>query len=471
MSWRERPRPTALLSSIVIGGGPGGLGPLIWAAQHGHLPGWLDEGVAIVERSGRLGGNLGRYGINSDSLGGSYLECLDREGIPEPMRQMRDEAVTREMAVYADAFPPLPLVDRYMSRIGIAVTEILADHPASALHLYTDARSLHLRSDGSVAVFVYGPDGRARTLVARSAVVAVGGHQPWRDQSLLGLRFADCQARLLPSNDLLSHAGLAEANAILAAAGSRRIVILGGSHSAYAVAWALLELPGAARLDAGQIVIVQRRPPRVFYPDQAAADADSDPVHPGDICVRTQRVNRMGGLRGHGRDIWRRIMARPGCEPETRITIIGAEDLGETGLRTLVDEAALVAPCLGYRSATLPIIDDKGHRLALRADANGDAVGDDCRLVLTDGSVLPNVYGIGLGTGFRPSLAMGCEPNFSGQANSLWLYQNDIGATIYRGIHEDTLSSPFKRGGGAVTRDGGVMSDNETGAYDPSVAV
>jgi hypothetical protein len=95
-----------------------------------------------------------------------------------------------------------------------------------------------------------------------------------------------------------------------------------------------------------------------------------------------------------------------------------------------------VIPCLGYRSATLPIIDEHGRRLALRADADGDAVADDCRLVLADGTALPNVYGIGLGTGFRPSLAMGCEPNFSGQANSLWLYQNDIGGTIWRGIHE-----------------------------------
>ena len=31
---------------------------------------------------------------------------------------------------------------------------------------------------------------------------------------------------------------------------------------------------------------------------------------------------------------------------------------------------------------------------------------------------------------------MGGENNFTGQVNSLWLYQNDIGATIYRGIHE-----------------------------------
>jgi hypothetical protein len=442
MSWRERPRTPALLSSVIIGGGPGGLGPLVWAAQHGRLPDWLDEGVAIVERSGRLGGSLGRYGINSDSLGGSYLECLAPEAIPGPLRRMRDEAVTSEMAVYRDAYPPLPLVDRYMSRIGIAMTEIFADHPASALHLHTEARSVHLRSDGNVAVFVDGPDGRARTLVARSAVVAVGGHQPWRDQSLLGLRLADCRTRLMPSNELLSHAGLAEANAIIGTAGDRQIVILGGSHSAYAVAWALLELPAAARLKTGQVVIVQRRPPRIFYPDRAAADADSYPVHPGDICQRTQRVNRMGGLRGHGRDIWRRIMARPGCEPETRIAIVDVATLDGDELRTLMDEAALVAPCLGYRSATLPIMDEAGHRLALRADANGDAVGDDCRLVLADGSALSNVYGIGLGTGFRPSLGMGCEPNFSGQANSLWLYQNDIGATIYRGIHNKKPEVP-----------------------------
>ena len=31
---------------------------------------------------------------------------------------------------------------------------------------------------------------------------------------------------------------------------------------------------------------------------------------------------------------------------------------------------------------------------------------------------------------------MGGEPNFDGQANSLWLYQNDIGGVIYRAIHE-----------------------------------
>ena len=40
-----------VLSTIVVGGGPGGLGPLIWAAQQGLLADWLDQGVALVERN------------------------------------------------------------------------------------------------------------------------------------------------------------------------------------------------------------------------------------------------------------------------------------------------------------------------------------------------------------------------------------------------------------------------------------
>ncbi len=142
----------------------------------------------------------------------------------------------------------------------------------------------------------------------------------------------------------------------------------------------------------------------------------------------------MGGLRGHGRDMWRQIARRPGTTPEPRVIVLAEQDFANAELQAMLDEAALIVPCLGYRSATLPIFDANGRRLALRADSNGDAVGDDCRLLLADGAKLPNVFGIGLGTGFRPSEEMGCEPNFRGQANSLWLYQNDVGALIYHAI-------------------------------------
>ena len=54
----------------------------------------------------------------------------------------------------------------------------------------------------------------------------------------------------------------------------------------------------------GRSSILQRREPRIFYPDRNAALDDLYDVEPGDICPRTQRVNRMGGLRGlRSRDV------------------------------------------------------------------------------------------------------------------------------------------------------------------------
>jgi hypothetical protein len=281
-------------------------------------------------------------------------------------------------------------------------------------------------------------------MIAHSAVVAVGGRQLCGDTELApGLKFADCKTRhVLPSNELLTHAGLAEADRIIRRAEGRRIVVLGGSHSAYAAAWALLELPAAEALVDGQLAIVQRRAPRVFYSDRAAAEADDYEIAPGDVCARTGRVNRMGGLRGHGRDIWRRIARRAGVAAESRVAIHPMQDFSVATLRAEIEQAALVVPCFGYRSATLPIFDPSGERLRLAADDNRDAVSDSCRLLRADGTELPNVFGVGLGTGFRPSETMGCEPNFSGQANSLWLYQNDIGGLIYRGIQAAAAALP-----------------------------
>jgi hypothetical protein len=430
-----------MLSSVIIGGGPGGLGPIIWAAQHGLLPAWLDRGVAVVERQAHLGGTLGRFGIKSDSLGGSYLECLEAAGLPPQLKPLRDEPVAHEMARYRDSFPPLTLVDRYMRRIGIALADMLAER--SGLHLCTEARAIHLRRDGSVEVDITGPEGRESVLLARSAVVALGGRQHWMNGELKpGLPLTNCQMRhVMPSDRALSIAGLKEADQILAEAGRRPILILGGSHSAYSVAGALLELPGAERLAKGQIIILQRREPRIFYPDRKAALDDLYEVEPGDICPRTQRVNRMGGLRGFGREMWRQIALRPKATPEPRVVTMDMQGLTAGDLNAMIAEAALVVPSFGYRSAMLPVFDADGERLTLNAELGGVAVGESSRLLLSDGTSLHNLFGIGLGTGYKLPPSMGGEPNFNGQANSLWLYHNDIGAVIYRAIHEQARLS------------------------------
>lgn len=441
-----------MLSCVIIGGGPGGLGPLIWAAQHGRLESWLDQGIAVVERRPRLGGTLGRFGIHSDSLGRSYLECLEAPHLPKRLRSLRTDPVTLEMERYRDTFPPLTLVDYYMHRIGLALSAMLGESDRSRLHLCTEATAIRLQEGGTVAVDIVGPDGAADTLVARSAIMALGGRQSWTQQELRpGLTLSHCRLRqVMPSDRLLSGTGLREADRLLMQADGRRVLILGGAHSAYSAAGALLELPAAARLGSGQIAIVQRRRPRVFYPDRAAAVADLYDVADSDICPRTHRVNRMGGLRGHGREIWRRAAGRPQTRPEPRLAVLHLQDFSAEELHTAIEEAALVVPCFGYRSSTLPVFDASGERLTLDADAGGIAVGEHCRLLAGNGTSLPNLFGIGLGTGYRLPASMGGEPSFEGQANSLWLYHNDIGEVIYRAVQE--LSDGASQANGAMTR-------------------
>ena len=94
MSSAEQAADDEPYSSVVVGGGPGGLGPLLWAAQRGLLDAWLNQGIALIERNGRLGGTLGRYGICSDSLGGSYLECLEAESLAPSFHHLRGHATT-----------------------------------------------------------------------------------------------------------------------------------------------------------------------------------------------------------------------------------------------------------------------------------------------------------------------------------------------------------------------------------------
>src|SRR5260370_37665795 len=187
-------------SSVVVGGGPGGMGPLLWAAQNGLLDAWLEQGVALVERSGPLGGTPGRFGICSDSLGGSYLECLETEALAPSFHHLRLDPAALETQRYPGGFGPLPLVDRYMGQIGHALAAAFASHPASALHFHTTVQSIHLRTDGTVAVFARGSDARPKTLAARSAIVALGGRQPWQDNApQSGLTFPDGAHRRAPS--------------------------------------------------------------------------------------------------------------------------------------------------------------------------------------------------------------------------------------------------------------------------------
>ena len=64
-------------------------------------------------------------------------------------------------------------------------------------------------------------------------------------------------------------------------------------------------------------------------------------------------------------------------------------------------------------------------------------VDDHCRVMDAGGNSLPHLFAIGLAAGFVPYGKLGGEKSFRGQANGLWLWQNDVGAMI-----ADAILSP-----------------------------
>ena len=422
-----------MFETMILGAGPGGTGPLIWAAANGLLGDWLDAGIAVVDRQDAMGGTIGRYLLTGDTLGGTCLECLDGPGAEPCLVGLRSDPTVRALEAYRSARPPLPLVGRFINRLGAALAAEIGRHAQSCFLPRTRVTSLRLTTDGGVAGELIDPQGRRRTLCASSVVLALGGRQPcaWEAIELRpGVSLGRWRDRIVASDRLLAAGGTALAKPRL---GLRRrpprAVILGGSHSAFSVAWTLLEGLPDSPFERGGVSILYRSPVRVFYPSRAEALADGYQFTEADVCPATGRVHRLGGLRGDGRTLFQRLQGLGGLAPEDRAVALPLDRIDTATLCGLLEAADLIVPAVGYRLETVPLHAADGRRIPLAR--SGPSVDAGARLRLADGSVLPNVFGIGLGSGFRPWGAMAGEPSFAGQQNSLWLYQHGLGALIH----------------------------------------
>lgn len=69
--------PVRTLSLAIVGGGPGGIAPLLAAHRAGRLDALLDGDVALIDQTSDLGsGTIRNYAINSDRIGHTFFDCL-----------------------------------------------------------------------------------------------------------------------------------------------------------------------------------------------------------------------------------------------------------------------------------------------------------------------------------------------------------------------------------------------------------
>jgi hypothetical protein len=434
---------TREFGTIIVGAGPAGVGPLVSACRKNRLDELLDSRVLIVDAGDKLGvGAIGGYAIQSDTSADTLLESIEA-GDPRILDRVRATAVAREVETHRGSSLPLALVGAFLEQLGLALRAVVDAHPESAFYPRSTVREIRRLNGDEWLVSIDRHPKLTEQVIAHRVITACGGIQN-REHALNSpivegytLSGAGLADRVMTSNTLLSKDGPQKAREFLKSNPRRTVTIIGGSHSAMSAAGTLLNLSGLS-FDPGAITILHNRPFRIFYPsrEDALRDGYTD-FGPQDFCPLTNRLYRLAGLRMESRTLARRVLGIGNAEPEPRVRLIPLDRSQPLPRESqdAIENAGLIITAFGYRPATPAFFDAAGDPIALQSDDASAAlplVDTQCRVLDRAGNILPNVYGVGLASGFRYTGALGGEPSFTGQTNGLWLYQNDIGDMLRR---------------------------------------
>jgi hypothetical protein len=435
---------------VIIGGGPAGLAPLLAAHRRGRLADLLKEGVTVVEQAGSVGeGTIGRWCINSDSTAFTFADCL--AGPPDSeLAELRSHRLTKEFVELGEGTVPLRRAGEFLGLVGQAMNDVIAASPNGRVLKGYRAVSTQRTGTGWVTLIRDLETGRERTIDSRNVVLATGATQPverLRREVVAGVNLVErCGERLLQSGEVVSTTGFAAIAARLGGLGRPpRVAIVGGSTSAAAIAFAMLNRMPGVTFGPGGLTILHRRDLRIFYPNVEAALADGyTEFGPDDICPVSGRVFRLSGFRLDSRELIMRargIGGRP-AEPRLQLHRLGVDDAASLAL---LDNSDIVIAALGYRPRALPVFDEAGGRVSLQSETGPQArlVDNHCRVMDASGNPLPHLFAIGLAAGFVPYGKLGGEPSFRGQANGLWLWQNDVGAMIADAILSPSFAEDY----------------------------
>jgi hypothetical protein len=213
------------------------------------------------------------------------------------------------------------------------------------------------------------------TIYSEIAVLATGGQQ-----LLPSLQVPNHNKKMLSSDFVITKEGIAELESRLSKIkqSARKVVIIGGSHSAFSAAWICLNKldPQLVSFGPGNISIVHRTPVMVFYGTRREADVDGY----GDfkqVCKHGQ-VHPFGGIRGDAKQLYRQI--KSGKETRVRMLLIKGGSSAPAAMR-LMDEAAIIVWACGYSTCAVPVRGIDGTDIPLQFSCGQVEVDDNARVL------------------------------------------------------------------------------------------
>ncbi len=402
----------------VIGLGVAGLGLAMAADKQGRLDELLNKGLTFIDKRAPDQWHSLQYDIASNSGAADFLEGIRRDGMAA---ELLASPLGEKILASQDGLINLQVVASFFEQLARQLADEVSGYSQSGIIHGQTVSELRLEKDGSVSSL-----NPARQVLARSrqAVIASGG----QEQLLQPLQqLADqAEAELWCSEAILRGAK----NTVLGEriAAGKRIVVVGGAHSAFSVLDYLLRYFGDA-LGEQQLMLFVRGPVRLYHRSVDDCRQLSPLADVSRLDRASGEVNRYSGLRGDARQVYMDVIA--GREP--RVSIVTGDDVTAEH----VAESGCVIQATGYRSRS-PVITDAGGNIVSVAHHHGNLkLTDTFNLQAAEGEPLTALYALGLGC-FNAT-----EPHFMATGEvpvGVNIYHAQDAQRIFRAIYDAPFS-------------------------------
>lgn len=432
--------------NAICGAGPAGMGLVICAYQNGLFNKMLDKGIVLIDEKSILGiGSLGDYHITANSLGKVFLEFLERVRNDPNFSNLMNHPYVKKLDQQREDAPALSSVAKYLGLLSENLIHKMKANQNCRILSSTNIHYIQQHESGLYEINIKVKEKNSShtgKIYARNVILNLGGKQNpddylyrrlWSNFNLLSYK-----NKVIPSGTILKLSYAEFHNTVLP--GFSRIMIVGGSHSAFSVALRLFEEAKINPEIKREIHILHRNDIKLFFNDKSeATKANYSLDEEKDICPLSKKVNRFSGLRYNAFNFAVELLKsghikNETCEIKLVPITVNSSSQKNKFLESLFENANLIIPCFGYQANLVPLYNNLGFLIPIKQETDGLSVNNKGQIYTKNNYLIPNMYSYGLGSGLRRSERVGGEPSFQGRLDGVWLYQNDVGRIILEQI-------------------------------------
>lgn len=391
----------------IIGAGPAALGIFVAADRVHVLDKLLTSGMLIHESAKGLQDFSDKglsYHINSNSFGSEFICGIRENGM---LSSVLKEKSAQELGSFQHSPVPLKVASALMDDLRTRTSELMEDYPLSQIKFGQYVKTIKVMNDGGFETF--NDEGKLLGC-SKFCILAAGAEQH------------SMHSTFLTAEDVLRGNHTSTLSSIMTESENKKIVIIGGAHSAFSVANYLIEKFGKS-LNEYQVIIAHRDDIRAYY--KSEEDALKNGYHFDsimDTCPTSGQVNRFSGLRHQAKKLYLDIKS----SYEKRIRLHKCDGDIENIIKQF--NHATFIQATGFKARRVDLINEGMKPIDITLNNDNIVVTRNAEVVSSSGIPITGLFAIGLGHG-RNTPGVG-EPRFKKGAVGINIFHGEDAETI-----------------------------------------